>query len=59
MLMDHQDEISGDVFELLYGLGDFTEFKDTMISHKRSLAPHSGNDLQGLFSKRRIDDIVS
>lgn len=30
------DELGGEVFELLTSLGDFTEFKDLMISHKNS-----------------------
>jgi hypothetical protein len=31
-----QDELGGEVFELLTTLGDFTEFKDLMLSYKQS-----------------------
>ncbi len=30
------DELSGDVFETLYNLGDFLDFKDLMLSYKNS-----------------------
>jgi len=30
-----QDEISGDVFDLLLSLSDFGEFKELMLEHKR------------------------
>lgn len=32
-----QDEICGDVFDLLLSLGDFAEFKELMLATKRSL----------------------
>jgi hypothetical protein len=32
------DEVSSDVFDLLLSMGDFTEFKELMLSHKRALA---------------------
>lgn len=34
-----KDELSGEVFDLLLSLGDFLEFKDLMLSFKRSKAP--------------------
>ena len=30
------DEISGEIFDLLLSLSDFTEFKDLMLSYKKS-----------------------
>lgn len=33
--MRYSDEISGEIFDLLLSLGDFTEFKEMMISHKK------------------------
>ena len=30
------DEISGEIFDLLLSLGDFTEFKEMMLSYKRA-----------------------
>lgn len=39
------DELSGDVFDMLLNLGEFTEFKDLMISFKQSKAqPNGGLD---------------
>jgi hypothetical protein len=32
------DDLSGEVFDLLITLGDFLEFKDLMLSFKRSKA---------------------
>ena len=46
-LVENQDQVAGEVFELLYSLGDFEEFKQTMVSHKRSLAPNPINSLEG------------
>jgi len=41
------DEVSGDVFDLLLSIGDFTEFKDLMLSHKRAAASSSGKAAGG------------
>jgi len=35
-----EDEIAGDVFEILLSLGDFETFKDLMLSYKQSLSAH-------------------
>jgi hypothetical protein len=32
----YKDELGGEVFELLTTLGEFTEFKDLMLSYKQS-----------------------
>lgn len=37
------DEISGEIFDLLVSLGDFTEFKEMMLSYKRV-----GNEAKGV-----------
>ena len=34
LLEEHEGEICGDIFDLLLGLSDFQEFKDTMLSYK-------------------------
>jgi len=34
-LAERQDEITGDVFDVLLGLSDFEEFKEMMLSYKR------------------------
>jgi ADP-ribosylation factor 2-binding protein len=44
-----KDEVSGEIFDLLLSMGDFTEFKDLMLSHKRAMASGgaaTGRDLQ-------------
>ena len=42
-----QDEISGDVFDLLLSLSDFGEFKELMLEHKRWVS-HSIHERQAL-----------
>lgn len=32
----YSDELSGEIFDLLCSLGDFMEFKDTMVAHKNA-----------------------
>ena len=34
-LAERQDEITGDVFDILLGLSDFEEFKEMMLAYKR------------------------
>mmetsp|Transcript_29403 Transcript_29403/g.65835 ORF Transcript_29403/g.65835 Transcript_29403/m.65835 type:complete len:209 (+) Transcript_29403:78-704(+) len=44
-----QEEVTGDVFDLLLSLGDFAEFKDLMLAHKRekALATAAATGLRG------------
>lgn len=37
------DEISGDLFDLLLGFGDFDEFKSLMLSYKDQFFPSAGS----------------
>ncbi|GMH59268.1 hypothetical protein TrRE_jg2560 [Triparma retinervis] len=50
MLGERQDEITGDVFDMLMSFTDFSEFKDLMLSYKSQA---EGSGLKGLV------DIVS
>mmetsp|Transcript_22040 Transcript_22040/g.26029 ORF Transcript_22040/g.26029 Transcript_22040/m.26029 type:complete len:184 (-) Transcript_22040:92-643(-) len=42
LVASRKDEICGDVFDLLLSLGDFAEFKDLMLDHKRTKARRNG-----------------
>eukprot|EP00603_Paraphysomonas_imperforata_P014938 CAMPEP_0114466584 /NCGR_PEP_ID=MMETSP0104-20121206/9149_1 /TAXON_ID=37642 ORGANISM="Paraphysomonas imperforata, Strain PA2" /NCGR_SAMPLE_ID=MMETSP0104 /ASSEMBLY_ACC=CAM_ASM_000202 /LENGTH=153 /DNA_ID=CAMNT_0001639957 /DNA_START=113 /DNA_END=574 /DNA_ORIENTATION=- len=44
-LEDRKDEISGEIFDLLLSLSDFSEFKDLMLSYKRSKGDRRGSTL--------------
>eukprot|EP01041_Mallomonas_annulata_P002739 gene2739-5394_t len=46
LLSTRSDQLSGDVFDLLISLGDFNEFKQLMLSQKRT--KNSGSELLGL-----------
>mmetsp|Transcript_29196 Transcript_29196/g.29545 ORF Transcript_29196/g.29545 Transcript_29196/m.29545 type:complete len:167 (+) Transcript_29196:114-614(+) len=46
LLSSRPDELSGEVFDLLLSLGDFNEFKQLMLSHKK--AKSAGADIQSL-----------
>ncbi len=35
MLVKRQDEIMGEIFDLILSLGDFTEFKDLILNYKK------------------------
>jgi hypothetical protein len=35
-MVSYLDELSGEVFDLICTLGDFMEFKDTMVGHKNA-----------------------
>lgn len=35
LLKARQEELSAEIFDLLMALGDFSEFKDMMLSYKR------------------------
>jgi len=39
MLASRQDEIGGEMFDLLLSFGDFNEFKDLMLSYKMAKKP--------------------
>mmetsp|Transcript_21588 Transcript_21588/g.37298 ORF Transcript_21588/g.37298 Transcript_21588/m.37298 type:complete len:192 (-) Transcript_21588:61-636(-) len=41
IVLSKKDELSGEIFDLLCSLGDFMEFKDTMVAHKNAKAPTS------------------
>jgi len=45
MLSTRQDEIGGEIFDLLLSFGNFDEFKDMMLSYKRMRAPAKSLDL--------------
>jgi uncharacterized membrane protein len=38
-----KDDLSGEVFDLMVSLGDFLEFKDLMLSFKKSKQPVSSS----------------
>ena len=38
----YADEISGEIFDLLLSLGEFTEFKEMMLSYKRARSEAKG-----------------
>lgn len=44
------DELSGEIFDLLCSLGDFMEFKDTMVAHKNAKAPTSRSSSEKVHS---------
>ncbi len=35
MLVKRQDEIAGEIFDLILSLGDFTEFKELILAYKK------------------------
>lgn len=41
--------MSGDVFDLLLSIGDFTEFKELMLSNKRAMASSGGAAAGGML----------
>mmetsp|Transcript_24550 Transcript_24550/g.22303 ORF Transcript_24550/g.22303 Transcript_24550/m.22303 type:complete len:152 (-) Transcript_24550:89-544(-) len=45
MLVERQDEISGEIFDLLSSMGDFNEFKDLMLNYKREQNKSGKNEL--------------
>ena len=36
VLISRKDQLGGEVFDILFSLGDFSEFKDNMIAYKNS-----------------------
>ncbi|CAM9611679.1 unnamed protein product, partial [Choristocarpus tenellus] len=34
MMVEREDEITGDVFDMLMTLGEFSEFRNMMLAHK-------------------------
>lgn len=44
MLSSRQDEIGGEIFDLLLSFGNFDEFKEMMLSYKRMKAPGKVDD---------------
>ena len=48
MLTKRQDEISGEIFDMLLSLGDYSEFKHMMLSHKAEKNGGASLSINGL-----------
>lgn len=47
MLAKRQEEISGEIFDMLLSLGDYAEFKQMMLSHKAERSGGAGLSISG------------
>merc|ERR1719487_111885 len=53
MLTKRQDEISGEIFDMLLSLGDYSEFKQMMLSHKAEKNGESSLSISGMHLSGR------
>lgn len=52
MLIHRKDELSSDIFDMLMSFSDFNEFKDLMLSYKRSQSSKHAIDGFSIAGKR-------
>jgi The ARF-like 2 binding protein BART len=54
LVENRQQEITGDVWDMLLSLSDFREFKETMLAHKKVMAAAAeAQPLSSRFASRR------
>lgn len=56
-IYEHRDELTGDVFDVLYSLTEFSAFKDLMLYYKRATESAENNNFNQLESNLLITSI--